>query len=135
MEVAKCVTVSSANVTPRACRILDRLASDELVYESDSYYNVPFSVYKKGKYGYFLYPSDDYDKGYPLPGGSGPLISLWKYAEKEGAGIVVIDRDAEKTMCLRDYTEEWRNDTSAMDDACGRHITCSPKNVYRREAV
>lgn len=54
MEIAKMLTISNAHVSPDTIKDLDRVSSHTLSTDLLSC-NIPFTVYRKSEYGYFVY--------------------------------------------------------------------------------
>lgn len=100
LEVSKMLTISTAHVTEDIC---ERLAARA---DYDPRYNIPFVVYRKDEFGYFIYITKDTLED-ALKEGSCPevLLDVVKFAVKHGCELLCLDRDGPTVPELKTY--EW----------------------------
>lgn len=100
LEISKMLTISTAHVTEDIC---ERLAARA---DHDPRYNIPFVVYRKDEFGYFIYVTKDTLED-ALKEGSCPevLLDVVKFAVKHGCKLLCLDRDGPTVPELK--THEW----------------------------
>ena len=103
-EEMKCITLSTYHITPGAIKILN-----ENIYCPDTSI-VPFCIYKKDDYGYFLYPEakeDLCENREPDNPDTKCLFDLWKFAHENSAGLICLDCDGPVVPDLPHFERLW----------------------------
>lgn len=105
LEISKMMTLSTAHIAPNTAKDLEKTARCEFPLNMLSC-NVPFPVYKKGDYGYFIYVTEDTISD-ALIGDFCPsdLLDVAIYAENNGCNLLCLDGDGPTVPDLKTY--EW----------------------------
>ena len=105
MEIAKMLTISTAHVSPDTIKDLDRVSSHTLSTDLLSC-NIPFAVYRKSEYGYFVYITEE-SMDRAIIGELCPrdLLKAAIFAGEHECNILCLDRDGEILPELTDYSE------------------------------
>ena len=100
------MTLSTAHISPKTAEDLERAARCEISTNLLSC-NVPFPVYKKGPYGYFIYVTEDTISD-ALIGELCPddLLKVAVYASTHGCELLCLDGDGPTVPKLKTY--DWK---------------------------
>lgn len=103
MEITRMLTLSTAHVTEEVCNALHHASRP---HHSRGTTNIPFVVYEKSEYGYFIYITKDImEDTFALEKCPSVLLDVAKFAFEQGCELLCLDRDCPPLTELKTY--EW----------------------------
>lgn len=94
MEIDRMLTISTAHISPKTRALLDEPQDIEVLDKA--------VVYKKGEYGWFIYPTE-HAGTHPLPA---DLQACIDFTKAHGCSVLCLDRDGYEIPDLPVYDDE-----------------------------